>query len=247
MNEFFNQYFDFDVMGAHFSEVLEGFFRNLLLFAVVVVLALLWGLILALLRQLPGRGLKPIRFLAISYIDVLRAIPILIIILLISGGVPYLDFLPKEVRIPQWFGQPDPFWFGVLALTLVYGAYMAEVYRAGIEAVDSGQMEAARSLGMSHGQAMRHVIVPQAVTKIPAPMLNEMISLLKDTTLVSVIAYAESVLIGREILAERFNSSAIILAGAMFLVITLPGARLVDYLIRRNQGKVARGAHIEVG
>lgn len=247
MSEFFNQYFDFDVMGANFSEVLEGFLRNLLLFAVVVVLALAWGLILALLRQLPGKKLLPLRGLTIAYIDVLRAIPILIIILLISGGVPYLDFLPKEVRIPQWFGQPDPFWFGVLALTLVYGAYMAEVYRAGIEAVEPGQMEAARSLGMSHGQAMRHVIVPQAVTKIPAPMLNEMISLLKDTTLVSVIAYAESVLIGREILAERFNSSAIILAGAMFLVITLPGARLVDYLIRRNQGKVARGAHIEVG
>ncbi|HWC07697.1 MAG TPA: amino acid ABC transporter permease [Solirubrobacterales bacterium] len=247
MSEFFHQYFDFDVMGANFSEVLEGFLRNLLLFAVVVVLALVWGLILALLRQLPGKKFIPLRGLTIAYIDVLRAIPILIIILLISGGVPYLDFLPKEVRIPQWFGQPDPFWFGVLALTLVYGAYMAEVYRAGIEAVEPGQMEAARSLGMSHGQAMRHVIVPQAVTKIPAPMLNEMISLLKDTTLVSVIAYAESVLIGREILAERFNSSAIILAGAMFLVITLPGARLVDYLIRRNQGKVARGAHIEVG
>jgi polar amino acid transport system permease protein len=247
MSEFFHQYFDFDVMGANFSEVLEGFLKNLLLFAVVVVLALLWGLILALIRQLPGRGLMPVRFLAITYIDVLRAIPILIILLLISGGIPYLDFLPKDIRIPQWFGQPDPFWFGVLALTLVYGAYMAEVYRAGIEAVDRGQMEAARSLGMSHSQAMRHVIVPQAVTKIPAPMLNEMISLLKDTTLVSVIAYAESVLIGREILAERFNSSAIILAGAMFLVITLPAARLVDYLIRRNQGKVARGSHIEVG
>lgn len=247
MSEFFHQYFDFDVMGANFSEVLEGFLRNLLLFAVTVVLALALGLFLALLRQLPGKKFIPLRGLTIAYIDVLRAIPILIIILLISGGVPYLDFLPKEIRIPQWFGQPDPFWFGVLALTLVYGAYMAEVYRAGIEAVEPGQMEAARSLGMSHGQAMRHVIVPQAVTKIPAPMLNEMISLLKDTTLVSVIAYAESVLIGREILAERFNSSAIILAGAMFLVITLPGARLVDYLIRRNQGKVARGAHIEVG
>lgn len=247
MSEFFHQYFDFDVMGANFSEVLEGFLKNLLLFAVVVILALLWGLILALLRQLPGRGLMPVRFLTITYIDVLRAIPILIILLLISGGIPYLNFLPKDVRIPHWFGQPDPFWFGVLALTLVYGAYMAEVYRAGIEAVDRGQMEAARSLGMSHGQAMRHVIVPQAVTKIPAPMLNEMISLLKDTTLVSVIAYAESVLIGREILAERFNSSAIILAGAMFLVITLPAARLVDYLIRRNQGRIARGSHIEVG
>jgi polar amino acid transport system permease protein len=247
MSEFFHQYFDFDIMGAHFSEVLEGFFKNLLLFAVVVILALVWGLILALLRQLPGKKFLPLRGLTIAYIDVLRAIPILIIILLISGGIPYLNFLPKDIRIPQWFGQPDPFWFGVLALTLVYGAYMAEVYRAGIEAVEQGQMEAARSLGMSHSQAMRHVIVPQAITKIPAPMLNEMISLLKDTTLVSVIALGESVLIGREVLAETFNSSAVVLAGAMFLVITLPAARLVDYLIKRNQVKVARGAHIEVG
>jgi polar amino acid transport system permease protein len=247
MSEFFNQYFDFDIMGAHFSEVLDGFLKNLLLFAVVVVLALAWGLILALLRQLPGKKLIPIRGLTIAYIDVLRAIPLLIIILLISGGLPYLDFLPKDLRIPQWFGQPDPFWYGVLALSLVYGAYMAEVYRAGIEAVPQGQIEAARSLGMSHGQAMRHIVVPQAVTKIPAPMLNEMISLLKDTTLVSVVAYGESVLIGREVLAETFNSSALLLAGLMFLAITLPAARLVDKLIARNQGKIARGSHIEVG
>ncbi|HEX3734871.1 MAG TPA: amino acid ABC transporter permease [Solirubrobacterales bacterium] len=246
MSEFFHQYFDFTIMGDHFSEVLEGFFKNLLLFAVVVVLALAWGLILALLRQAPGKRFLPIRGLTIAYIDVLRAIPLLIIILLISGGIPYLNFLPKDIRIPQWFGEPDPFWYGVLALTLVYGAYMAEVYRAGIEAVPRGQMEAARSLGMSHLQAMRHVVVPQAVTKIPAPMLNEMISLLKDTTLVSVVALGESVLIGREILAETFNSSAVLLAGVMFLVITLPAARLVDLLIKRNQGKITRGAHIEV-
>ncbi|HET8954766.1 MAG TPA: amino acid ABC transporter permease [Solirubrobacterales bacterium] len=246
MSEFFHQYFDFTIMGDHFSEVLEGFFKNLLLFAVVVVLALLWGLILALLRQLPGKKFMPLRGLTIAYIDVLRAIPLLIIILLISGGLPYLNFIPKEIRIPQWFGQTDPFWYGVLALTLVYGAYMAEVYRAGIEAVPKGQVEAARSLGMSHGQAMRHIVVPQAVTKIPAPMLNEMISLLKDTTLVSVVALGESVLIGREVLAETFNSSAILLAGLMFLAITLPAARLVDKLIKRNQGKITRGSHIEV-
>ena len=246
MSEFFHQYFDFHIMGAHFSEVLEGFFKNLLLFAVVVVLALAWGLVLALIRQLPGKKSIPLRGLTIAYIDVLRAIPLLIIILLISGGIPYLNFLPKDIRIPQWLGQPDPFWYGVLALTLVYGAYMAEVYRAGIEAVPRGQMEAARSLGMSHSQAMRHVVVPQAVTKIPAPMLNEMISLLKDTTLVSVVALGESVLIGREVLAETFNSSAVLLAGLMFLVITLPAARVVDKLIKRNQGKVTRGAHMEV-
>ena len=106
--------------------------------------------------------------------------------------------------------------------------------------------EAARSLGMSHFQAMRHIVVPQAVTKVPAPMLNELISLLKDTTLVSVIAFGESVLVSREIQAEQLNSSALILTAAFFLVICLPGARLVDYLIKRNQGKLSRGSHIEV-
>ncbi len=246
MSEFFHQYFDFTVMGDHFGEILDGFLKNLMVFAVAAVLALLWGLALALLRQLPGRKFMPLRGVTIAYIDVFRAVPILIVILLISGSLPFLEFLPKEIRIPQWLGQPDPYWYGVMALTLVYGAYMAEVYRAGIEAVPSGQVEAARSLGMSHGQAMRHVVVPQAVTKIPAPMLNELISLLKDTTLVGVIALGESVLIGREIQSETFNSSAYILAGIMFLAITLPMARLVDYLIKRSRGKIARGAHIEV-
>jgi polar amino acid transport system permease protein len=246
MSVFFEQYFDFSVMGEHFWEVFEAFVQNLLIFLVAAIVALAWGLVLALLRQLPGRRLVPVRFLTIAYIDVLRAIPLLIIILLISGGVPFLDFIPRDIRIPKWFGKPDPFWYGVSALVFVYGAYMAEVYRAGIEAVPRGQMEAARSLGMSHLQAMRHIIVPQAVTLIPAPMLNELISLLKDTTLVSVIALGESVLISREILAEQLNSSALTLTAAFFLVITLPLARLVDYLIRRQQGKITRGAHIEV-
>jgi polar amino acid transport system permease protein len=228
---FFEQYFDFHIMGEHFGEVLEAFIQNLLIFLVAAIVALVWGLVLALLRQTPGKKLIPIRFLTIAYIDILRAIPLLIIILVISGGVPFLTFLPKGVRIPEWFGKPDPFWYGVAALVFVYGAYMAEVYRAGIEAVPKGQMEAARSL---------------AVTKVPAPMLNELISLLKDTTLVSVIAFGESVLVSREIQAEQLNSSALILTAAFFLIICLPGARLVDYLIKRNQGKLSRGSHIEV-
>jgi polar amino acid transport system permease protein len=246
MNVFFEQYFDFSIMGEHFWEVFEKFLQNLLIFLIAGIVALLWGLVLALMRQAPGKKFLPVRFLTIAYIDVFRAIPILIIILLISGGVPFLDFIPKDIRIPHWFGKPDPFWYGVSALVFVYGAYMAEVYRAGIEAVPRGQMEAARSLGMSHFQAMRHIIVPQAVTKVPAPMLNELISLLKDTTLVSVIAFTESVLLSREILAEQLNSSALTLTAAFFLVICLPGARLVDYLIKRNQGKISRGSHIEV-
>jgi len=246
MNQFFNQYFNFDVMQEHFGEVLVAFLQNLLVFAVAAVIALLWGLVLALLRQLPGKKFLPIRFITIAYIDVFRAVPILILILMISGGVPFLTFLPQEIRIPHWFGRPDPFWYGIAALVIVYGAFSAEVYRAGIEAVPRGQMEAARSLGMSHFQAMRHVIVPQAVTKIPAPMLNELISLLKDTTLVSVIALSEAVLVSREILAERLNSSALTLTAIFFLIIILPLARVVDKLIARQQLKVTRGAHIEV-
>jgi polar amino acid transport system permease protein len=246
MSQFFNQYFNFDVMQEHFGEVLVAFLQNLLVFAVAAVLALLWGLTLALLRQLPSRKLAPIRFVTIAYIDIFRAVPILILILMISGGVPFLTFLPQEVRIPHWFGRPDPFWYGVAALVIVYGAFSAEVYRAGIEAVAPGQMEAARSLGMSHFQAMRHVVVPQAITKIPAPMLNELISLLKDTTLISVISLSEAVLVSRETLAERLNSSALTLTAIFFLVIILPLARVVDKLIARQQLKITRGSHIEV-
>jgi polar amino acid transport system permease protein len=129
---------------------------------------------------------------------------------------------------------------------IVYGAFSAEVYRAGIEAVPRGQVEAARSLGMSHLQAMRHVVIPQGITKIPAPMLNELISLLKDTTLISVISLSEAVLVSREVLAERLNSSAMTLTAIFFLIIILPLARVVDKLIARSQLKITRGSHIEV-
>jgi polar amino acid transport system permease protein len=234
MNEIVSQYFDLSQMSNHFDEVLEGFVITIELSIVAGVLSLVWGLLLALLRQLPGRGFLPVRFLAISYIDVFRGIPLLLIILLISGSLPFLP-LPDAIRIPQWFGKPDPFWYGVMAITITYGAYMAEVYRAGIEAVPRGQMEAARSLGMSHGQAMRNVIVPQAVRKVIAPLLNDFIALMKDTTLVGVIALNEVAHVGRDIQGQTFNSSALTLGAIMFLLITLPLARLVDRLISREQ------------
>jgi polar amino acid transport system permease protein len=242
MHEFLTQYFNLSLMGSHFGEVLEGFWITIKLSLVGGALALTWGLILALVRQLPGRALMPLRFLSIAYIDVFRGIPMLLIILLISGGLPFLEFLPRAVRIPHWLGEPDPFWYGVMALTITYGAYMAEVYRAGIEAVPGGQMEAARSLGMSHRQAMRHVVVPQAVRKVFAPLLNDFVALMKDTTLVSVIALNEVVLIGRNIESETFNSSALTLGAIMFLLTTLPLARLVDRLIAREQRRFTRGA-----
>ncbi len=242
MQELLNQFFDISLMGDRFGEVLEGFWITIQLSIVGGVLALIWGLVLALLRQLPGRPLAPVRFVTIGYIDVFRGIPLLMIIFLISGGLPELDFLPEWLRLPQWFGKTEPFWYGVMALTITYGAYMAEVYRAGIEAVPSGQMEAARSLGMSHRQAMGSVIVPQAVRKVIAPLLNDIIALMKDTTLVSVIALNEVVLVGSDIHSETFNSSALTLGALMFVAVTLPLARLVDKLISREQGRFTRGA-----
>jgi polar amino acid transport system permease protein len=126
------------------------------------------------------------------------------------------------------FGEPDVFWFGVAALTITYGAYLAEVYRAGLESVPRGQMEASRSLGMSHTEAMRHVVLPQAVRTVVPPLLNDFIALMKDTSLVQIIGVVEVVRAGREIQAETFNSSALTLGALMFLVVTLPLARFVD-------------------
>jgi polar amino acid transport system permease protein len=128
----------------------------------------------------------------------------------------------------------------VIALTITYGAYMAEVYRAGIEAVPAGQMEAARSLGMSHGQAMRQVIVPQAVSKVIPPLLNDFIALMKDTTLVSTLGLIEVAQAGRDIQTEFFNGSGLVLGALMFLVVTIPLARLVDRLIARQQQRTSR-------
>lgn len=242
MHEFLGQYFDLSLMWESTDEVLAGFWITIKISIVSGALALAWGLILAQLRQIPGRAFLPVRLATIAYIDVFRGIPLLFIILMISGGLPFLTFLPESVRIPHWLGEPDPFWYGVMALTITYGAYMAEVYRAGIEAVPRGQMEAARSLGMSHRQAMRNVIVPQAVRKVIAPLLNDFIALMKDTTLVSVIALNEALLVGRDIYSDTYNSSAYTVGAILFLLVTLPLARLVDKLIAREQSRFTRGA-----
>lgn len=244
MDAIIEQYFDLSLMWDSRSEVLDGFRYTVQLSAVAGALALVWGLILAVLRQVPGRAGLLIRIPTIVYIDAFRGVPMLLVVLLIYGSLGALtqeDVIPEFIGIPTWFDQPDVFWYGVFAITLTYGAYMAEVYRAGIEAVPSGQMEAARSLGMSHGQAMRRVIVPQAIRKVIPPLLNDFIALMKDTSLVSVIGLIEVVQVGRDIQAEELNSSALMLGALLFLVATIPLARLVDWQIARQQAQFQRG------
>jgi polar amino acid transport system permease protein len=244
MSVFFHQYFDIDIIRDNFGFVLEGFGQTVQLSILSAILALTWGLVLALLRASPGRTMMPVRGAAIAYIDLMRGIPLLLVILLISGSLPFLDFLPMWLRVPQFFGKPDIFWYGVMAITLTYGAYYAEVYRAGLDAVPYGQVEAARSLGMSHAKAMRHVIVPQAIRKVIPPMLNDFIALMKDTSLVGVIALVEVVKAGREVQAETFNSSALTVGALMFIVVTIPLARIVDRLIARQQLALRRTAPV---
>ena len=244
MDVFFHQYFDTQIISDNFIFVLKGFGQTLELSIVSGALALMWGLILALLRQLPGKTAAPIRAVTIGYIDVFRGVPLLLVLLLISGSLPFV--FPQSgplgfIGIPEWFGKSDPFWYGVMAITITYGAYMAEVYRAGIESIPNGQMEAARSLGMSHRHAMRHVIVPQAVRTVIPPLLNDFIALMKDTSLVGVIALIEVVEAGRTVQAETFNSSALTLGAILFVIVTVPLARVVDRLIASQQARYQRG------
>ncbi len=248
---FLDQYFNLDILfrdgGEAFKGVLAGFLETIQLSLVAGVLALVWGLVLAVLRQTPGRAGLIVRIPVIAYIDGLRGIPVLLTILLISGSLPFIAMglgLPREIGIPQWLGKPDPFWYGVFAITLTYGAYMAEVYRAGLEAVPRGQMEAARSLGMSHATAMRHVIVPQAVRTVVPPLLNDFIALMKDTSLVSVLGFVEVVQAGSDVQQATFNSTALVLGAVLFLIVTIPLARLVDYLLAGQQRRFARTAPV---
>jgi polar amino acid transport system permease protein len=237
-------YFDLGLMGDQFGRVLDGFWITIKLAVISGVLSLVWGLILAVLRQLPGKALAPVRGLTISYIDVFRGVPLLLVLLLVSGGLSAFqaqDVIPREIGLPMFFGETSPFWYGVLSLTITYGAYMAEVYRAGIEAVPAGHVEAARSLGMSHGKAMRYVIAPQAIRKVIPPLLNDFIALMKDTSLVSFLGLIEVTQAGRDVQSEFFNGSALVLGAVFFLVVTIPLVRLVDSLIAREQGRTGRG------
>jgi polar amino acid transport system permease protein len=243
MDVILEQYFDINLMLDELDPVFKGFQQTILLSIFGGVLSLLFGLVLAVLRQLPGKPLAPIRALTIAYIDAFRGIPLLLILLLVSGGLGAFaaeGVIPESIGIPQWLGKPDPFWYGVIGITITYGAYMAEVYRAGIEAIPQGQMEAARSLGMTHGQAMRYVIVPQAIRTVIPPLLNDFIALMKDTSLVSVLGFVEVVQAGRDVQSEFFNSSALTLGALMFLVVTIPLARVVDRLIAGQQARFQR-------
>ncbi len=188
---------------------------------------LIWGLIVAIARLMPGEAGRPVRLIATIYTDMFRGLPAIINIYLIGFGIP-LTGLP-------YLKDLSPESYAIIALTLTYGAYVAEVYRAGIDSIHRSQVSAARSLGLSYMQTLRYVVVPQAVRRIIPPLLNDFIGLQKDTALVNVIGSIDAFNQARIIGANYFNLSPVTTVALLFIVITIPQARFVDRLLEREQ------------
>jgi polar amino acid transport system permease protein len=212
--------------------VVPAFWRNVQLFLIAEVLVLALGLFLAVLRSLPGPVFFPLRLLATVYVDLFRALPGVLVIYVLGFGIPGL-------RLP---GVPkEPFFWAVVALTLLYSAYVSEVYRAGIESVHPSQDAAARSLGLSRWGSLRFVVLPQAVRRVVPPLLNDFIGLQKDTVLVSFIGVVEIFRASQIIQQGNFNFTPYLVTALVFLVITIPLARLVDHLVAREARRRAAG------
>jgi polar amino acid transport system permease protein len=211
-----------------FPEMIHAFWTNIWVAVVAQVLVLLFGLLLAILRMLPGRAGAPLRVIALVYCDIFRAIPAIVVLALVVFGTP--------LAFPAAANWPIP-WLGVVALTLTYSAYVAEVYRAGLASIHPSQSAAARSLGLSYTQTLRTVLVPQAVRRVIPPLLNDFISLQKDTALLSTAGIIEVLQVAKLWEAKLFTLSPVMLAAAFFIVITIPQARFVDRLIDRDAAK----------
>jgi polar amino acid transport system permease protein len=226
-------FFDPAVFKDSFPEVLRAFWRNIKIFCVAEVFILAFALFIAVLRSLPGPVFFPIRVLAIVYTDVFRGIPTVLVIFMLGFGAPALAI--KGLPI-------DPVFWAVVALVLVYSAYVAEVYRAGIESVHPSQDAAARSLGLTRGQSLRYVVVPQAVRRVVPPLLNDFIGLQKDTALVALIGPIETFRQAQIDTAATFNFTPYTAAAVVFIVFTIPLARLTDWLNERSRRRrVAAG------
>jgi len=213
--------------------VLAGFWLNVTIFLVAEVCVLVLGLAVALVRSVRTPALFPIRVLAVAYVDVFRGVPLLLVVFLVGFGVPAL-------QLPVISHQPLAV-YGVTALVLSYSAYVSEVYRAGLNSVHRSQVAAARSLGLSQWTAMRYVILPQAVRNIIPPLLNDFISLQKDTALVGVLGAIEANNAAQIYGSTVFNYSSFTVAAILFLLLTIPLARFTDHLIDRDRRRRLAG------
>jgi polar amino acid transport system permease protein len=210
---------------AAFPMVLKGFWLNVRIFLIAEPIILLWGLILAIIRSTRSPVLFPLRAAAVTYIDIFRGAPAILVILTLGFGMPAL-------RLP---GVPNsPIFWGTLACILTSSAYQSETFRAGIESVHASQRAAARSLGLSSSQAMRYVVLPQAIRRVIPPTLSGFVGLQKETALISVIGPLEATRQAQIYAGMTFNFTSYVVAGVLFIAITIPLARFTDYLLQRT-------------
>ena len=226
-------FFDWHDISSSFPDIARAFVLNVKIFLVCEVFILILALIVAVLRSLPGPVFFPLRALATIYVDLARGVPTILVIALLGFGAPAL----------QLTGVPRSrvFWAGV-GLILVYGGYVAEVYRAGIESVHPSQEAAARSLGLSRFQALRRVILPQAIRRVIPPLLNDFIGLQKDTALVGTLGVVEAFNQSQIDTNATFTYGSYLAAAALFVAITIPLARLTDWLTARDRRRRQTGA-----
>ena len=231
MEQFIDTFFSWEDFKASIESVVRGFMTNLSLMIVAEVCVLVWGMVLALMRLSRSRALAPLRWLTIAYIDLFRAIPGLLLIYMIGFGIPIAG-------VP-WLSSWSLFQLATLALTILYGAYVAEVYRAGIESIHWSQTAAARSLGLSQGKTLRFVVVPQAVRRVIPPLLNDFIGLQKDTAFVGIIGVLDGFRRAQIYAGTHFNLTSFTGLALCFVVVTLPLTRFTDQLLKRDQRRMA--------
>jgi polar amino acid transport system permease protein len=212
-------FFSWSAFKDSFPDVLSAFWLDIKMFCVIEVAVLIVGLVIALVRTSRVAALFPVRLLAAVFVDVFRGVPVILLVYLVGFGIPALELsgLPS-----------DPIVLGGIALTLSYSAYVAEVYRSGIASIHRGQRDAALAIGLTEGQALRHVILPQAVRRVGPPLLNDFIALQKDVALVSILGVVEAFRQAQIISSSTFNYTALMGAALLYLCVTIPLARILD-------------------
>ena len=233
LHQVLHLFFDPHSFTLAMPDIWAGFQINLKMMVIAEALVLVLALLIAIVRGLPGPAAKPLRALAIGYTDFFRGTPIIIVALFIGQGFPglQLGFVSTQSIVT----------YGVVTLTLVYTAYVTEVYRAGIESVHASQRAAARSLGLTYMQAMRYVVIPQAVRRVIPPLLNDFIGLQKDTSLINALGVLDVVSRARFINNSRGTLTAYSMGAILFLLVTIPFTRWLDGLIKRQQAKTLAG------
>lgn len=223
-----DQFFNPDDFASAAPDVLRGFWLNLELFGWSMLVIPVLALVVAVMRSLRGPAFLPIRLLAVTFTDIFRGIPLILLVLLLGFGVPALQigFLPNGAQ----------FW-GLAALSLSYSAYTAEIYRSGIDAVPESQRSSARAVGLTQWQTLRFAVLPQAVRNVVPALMNTVVSLQKDVALVSILGIREAVREAQIYTTRTFNYTSYLVAAALFLAISIPLTRFVDWYTARDRAQ----------